>query len=126
LRCLATATGTAVVFWQEYRADTVLSLLITLLVAHSGWRILSETSAVLLDLTPYGGTQRVVVWLARGLAELGHRVTVLAPAGSFYAYEPWLRLGLADSAALRVGLAPYSDAGDATRLVDALRAFVLR
>src|SRR3954454_14833181 len=30
----------------------------------------------------YGGTQRVVVWLARGLAELGHRVTLLAPAGS--------------------------------------------
>lgn len=30
----------------------------------------------------YGGTQRVVVWLARGLAELGHDVTLLAPAGS--------------------------------------------
>jgi glycosyltransferase involved in cell wall biosynthesis len=30
----------------------------------------------------YGGTQRVVVWLARGLVELGHQVTVLAPAGS--------------------------------------------
>ena len=30
----------------------------------------------------YGGTQRVVVWLARGLTELGHRVTLLAPAGS--------------------------------------------
>lgn len=27
----------------------------------------------------YGGTQRVVVWLARGLVELGHRVTLLAP-----------------------------------------------
>src|SRR3954464_12006854 len=30
----------------------------------------------------YGGTQRVVVWLARGLAELGHRVTLLALRGS--------------------------------------------
>ncbi|HEU5303769.1 MAG TPA: glycosyltransferase, partial [Gemmatimonadales bacterium] len=30
----------------------------------------------------YGGTQRVVVWLARGLAELGHDVTLLAPTGS--------------------------------------------
>jgi glycosyltransferase involved in cell wall biosynthesis len=30
----------------------------------------------------YGGTQRVVVWLARGLMELGHRVTLLAPSGS--------------------------------------------
>lgn len=36
----------------------------------------------LLPARGYGGTQRVVVWLARGLAELGHQVTLLAPAGS--------------------------------------------
>ena len=30
----------------------------------------------------YGGTERVVVWLARGLAELGHQVTLIAPPGS--------------------------------------------
>jgi glycosyltransferase involved in cell wall biosynthesis len=30
----------------------------------------------------YGGTERVVTWLARGLTELGHQVTVLAPPGS--------------------------------------------
>jgi glycosyltransferase involved in cell wall biosynthesis len=36
----------------------------------------------LLPVQGYGGTQRVVVWLARGLAELGHRVTLLALAGS--------------------------------------------
>jgi glycosyltransferase involved in cell wall biosynthesis len=36
----------------------------------------------LLPVRGYGGTQRVVVWLARGLAELGHRVTLLAPSGS--------------------------------------------
>jgi glycosyltransferase involved in cell wall biosynthesis len=36
----------------------------------------------LLPARGYGGTQRVVVWLARGLAELGHRVTLLAPTGS--------------------------------------------
>jgi len=35
-----------------------------------------------LPVEGYGGTQRVVVWLARGLMELGHRVTLLAPAGS--------------------------------------------
>jgi glycosyltransferase involved in cell wall biosynthesis len=35
-----------------------------------------------LPVHGYGGTQRVIVWLARGLAELGHRVTLLAPAGS--------------------------------------------
>jgi len=36
----------------------------------------------LLPVRGYGGTQRVVVWLARALAELGHRVTVLALRGS--------------------------------------------
>jgi glycosyltransferase involved in cell wall biosynthesis len=35
-----------------------------------------------LPVRGYGGTQRVVVWLARGLRELGHRVTLLAAAGS--------------------------------------------
>ncbi|HEU4682198.1 MAG TPA: glycosyltransferase [Gemmatimonadales bacterium] len=35
-----------------------------------------------LPVHGYGGTQRVVVWLARGLAELGHQVTLLAPEGS--------------------------------------------
>lgn len=35
-----------------------------------------------LPVSGYGGTQRVVVWLARGLAELGHQVTVLALKGS--------------------------------------------
>jgi hypothetical protein len=31
-----------------------------------------------LPVQGYGGTERVVVWLARGLAELGHRVTLLS------------------------------------------------
>ncbi|MGZ8391412.1 MAG: glycosyltransferase [Gemmatimonadales bacterium] len=35
-----------------------------------------------LPVEGYGGTQRVVVWLARGLVELGHQVTLLAPTGS--------------------------------------------
>jgi cobalt-zinc-cadmium efflux system protein len=48
----AVIAGVFVVFWHEYRADTVLSLLITVLVAHSGWRILRETSAVLLESAP--------------------------------------------------------------------------
>ena len=30
----------------------------------------------------YGGTPRVVAWLARGLAELGHEVVLMAPPGS--------------------------------------------
>ncbi|HET7041154.1 MAG TPA: hypothetical protein VFI13_04015, partial [Gemmatimonadales bacterium] len=30
----------------------------------------------------YGGTERVVTWLARGLVELGHEVTLIAGAGT--------------------------------------------
>jgi glycosyltransferase involved in cell wall biosynthesis len=35
-----------------------------------------------LPVKGYGGTERVVVWLARGLAELGHEVFLLAGPGS--------------------------------------------
>lgn len=35
-----------------------------------------------LPVQGYGGSERVVAWLARGLAELGHRVTLLALPGS--------------------------------------------
>lgn len=35
-----------------------------------------------LPVEHYGGTERVVVWLARGLAELGHEVVLLAGPGS--------------------------------------------
>jgi glycosyltransferase involved in cell wall biosynthesis len=35
-----------------------------------------------LPVKGYGGTQRVVVWLARGLMQLGHQVTLLAPTGT--------------------------------------------
>jgi glycosyltransferase involved in cell wall biosynthesis len=35
-----------------------------------------------LPVRGYGGTERVVVWLARGLAALGHQVILLAPEGS--------------------------------------------
>jgi cysteine desulfurase family protein (TIGR01976 family) len=47
-----------------------------------------------------------------------------APAGSFYALEASRRLGLGDQGGLRVGLAPYTDAGDVERLLDGLTAFV--
>jgi len=62
--------------------------------------------------------------MAEAYSFLVHR-NVLAPAGSFYAHEAWRRLGLSDPAGLRIGLAPYTDARDATRLVDGLRSFVL-
>jgi cysteine desulfurase family protein (TIGR01976 family) len=54
------------------------------------------------------------------LAERG----VNAPAGSFYALEASRRLGLGDTGAVRVGLAPYVDDSDVDRLLAALAAFV--
>jgi cysteine desulfurase family protein (TIGR01976 family) len=54
---------------------------------------------------------------------LGRR-GVLAPAGSFYADEPFRRLDLSDEHALRLGLAPYSDDSDVDRVLDGLAAFL--
>ncbi|MEU8574197.1 cysteine desulfurase-like protein [Streptomyces asoensis] len=48
---------------------------------------------------------------------------VVAPAGSFYAYEAFAALGLAGPA-LRVGLAPYNDSEDVDRLLDGLASFL--
>ena len=48
---------------------------------------------------------------------------VNAPAGSFYALEASRRLGLSDTGALRVGLAPYVDETDVDRLLTALGEF---
>jgi len=54
------------------------------------------------------------------LAERG----VHAPAGAFYALEPSRRLGLGDTGALRVGLAPYVDDTDVDRLLTGLAEFL--
>ncbi|MGW1591516.1 cysteine desulfurase-like protein [Streptomyces sp. NPDC002386] len=48
---------------------------------------------------------------------------VVAPAGSFYAYEPFNALKLPDPA-LRAGLAPYNTADDVDRLLEGLSTFV--
>lgn len=56
----------------------------------------------------------------RALAERG----VNAPAGSFYALECSRHLGLGDTGAIRVGLAPYTDADDVDRLLAGLREIV--
>jgi cobalt-zinc-cadmium efflux system protein len=42
----------AVLFWDLTRADPVLSALIAVLVAFSGWRVLRETTAILLEGAP--------------------------------------------------------------------------
>ncbi len=60
-----------------------------------------------LPVRGYGGTERVVVWLARGLVELGHQVTLLAARGSAV---PGVRLvPIPPSKAARAGfdLRPY-------------------
>lgn len=49
---------------------------------------------------------------------------VLAPAGSFYAYEPFMRLGLDDIHGLRFGLAPYTNDQDVERLLSGLTEFL--
>jgi selenocysteine lyase/cysteine desulfurase len=54
--------------------------------------------------------------VAAKLAEQG----VNAPAGSFYALEASRHLGLGDTGAVRVGLAPYTDRSDVDRLVEAV------
>ncbi|WP_234544634.1 cysteine desulfurase-like protein [Streptomyces shenzhenensis] len=48
---------------------------------------------------------------------------VVAPAGSFYAYEPFTALKLEDPA-LRAGLAPYNTTDDVDRFLDGLAAFL--
>ena len=47
---------------------------------------------------------------------------MLAPAGSFYAIEPFRALALEDDAGVRVGLAAYTEAAEVDRLLDGLAA----
>jgi selenocysteine lyase/cysteine desulfurase len=49
---------------------------------------------------------------------------VNAPAGAFYAIEASRWLGLGDTGALRVGLAPYVDSTDVDRLLTGLATFL--
>ena len=49
---------------------------------------------------------------------------VLAPAGSFYAYEPFRALKLPVDGGMRVGLAPYNDGSDVDRLLEGLADFL--
>jgi len=51
-------------------------------------------------------------------------VGVNAPAGSFYALEASRRLGLGDTGAVRVGIAPYTDETDIDRLVSGIEGAI--
>ena len=54
--------------------------------------------------------------VTRALAERD----VLAPAGTFYAHEPFRALGLPGEVGMRVGVAPYTDDTDVDRLLTGL------
>ena len=49
---------------------------------------------------------------------------VLAPAGTFYAHEPFRALGLPQDRGMRVGVAPYTDDSDVDRLLQGLADFL--
>ena len=49
---------------------------------------------------------------------------ILAPAGTFYAYEPFRALNLEVDAGLRIGLAPYNDDTEVDRLLSAFEEFM--
>jgi cysteine desulfurase family protein (TIGR01976 family) len=53
-----------------------------------------------------------------------HRAGVHAPAGSFYAYETFRRLGIDDFGGLRLGMAPYTNDDDVDRLLETLTSTV--
>ena len=71
-----------------------------------------RTPTVYFNIKGYQGAE-----VYKHLAELN----VNAPAGNFYALEVSRALGLGDTGAVRVGLAPYSTLEDVTRLLEGLR-----
>jgi cobalt-zinc-cadmium efflux system protein len=48
----AICAGVSVIFFNWTRADPLFSILIAVLVAFSGWRVLKETTAILLEAVP--------------------------------------------------------------------------
>ncbi|HYO33044.1 MAG TPA: cysteine desulfurase-like protein [Nocardioidaceae bacterium] len=74
-----------------------------------------RTPTLLIDVE-----HRSAAHASQFLAERG----VNAPAGAFYAMEASRVLGLGDAGALRVGLAPYTNASDIDRLVDGITSFL--
>ena len=83
------------------------------LVVHS--RAARRTPTILVSL-PGRRTRAAYEFLAER--------DVLAPAGQFYAYEPYRRLGIDDKGGLRLGLAPYSTADDVDRALSGLAEFL--
>lgn len=64
-----------------------------------------------LPVPRYGGAERVVVNLARGLAARGHRVSLLAGAGSVVPEATLIPVPLPDAAGQAFSVAPFVPAG---------------
>ncbi len=118
---------------SETRRGRLISAISAIESYEDGLRIDLETRlAGVAGLVPYSRAPRRTPTLLLGfthkrssdaqrwLADRG----VNAPAGSFYALEASLVLGLGSAGALRIGLAPYTDQSDIDRLVDGLTSFV--
>ena len=64
-----------------------------------------------LPVKGYGGSQRVIIWLARGLAELGHQVTLIAGPGSKVPEATLIPVDLKRAHQPGFDLAPHVPAG---------------
>jgi cysteine desulfurase family protein (TIGR01976 family) len=113
------------------RRERLLSSLALLEEHEDGLRANLETRLDAIDgITLYGHAQRrtptllfsVDGWDSRAVAAKLAESGVNAPAGSFYALEASRHLGLGDTGAVRVGLAPYTHQSDVDRLVEALES----
>lgn len=111
------------------RRERLLSSLALLEEHEDGLRVDLETRLAATDgITLYGHASRrtptllfsVDGWESRDVAAKLAESGVNAPAGSFYALEASRHLGLGDTGAVRVGLAPYTNQTDVDRLVEAI------
>lgn len=64
-----------------------------------------------LPVSGYGGTQRAVVWLARGLAELGHEVTLIAGTGTQVSEARVVEVDLGHARGPDFDIAPFLPSG---------------
>ena len=113
----------------EDRRERLLSSLALLENYEDELRVELESRLAAIDgITLYGRAKRrtatllfsVAGWESTAVSAELAKSGVNAPAGSFYALEASRHLGLGDSGAVRVGLAPYTNQSDVDRLVEAV------